>query len=260
MIKIIKTVSELKAYRSQLSHNTTVGFVPTMGALHQGHASLLKKARSQCDHVILSIFVNPTQFNDPKDLEKYPRTFDADLELAKAEKVDAIFYPEVNELYPDNYLYEVQEKKWSLQFCGAHRAGHFAGVLTIVLKLFNLVDADFAFFGEKDFQQLKLIEGMASAFFLKTKIIPVETMREADGLAMSSRNIRLTRDERKQAPLFYEILNSAKSAVEARSQLEARGFKVDYVEDWGDRRLGAIHIGSVRLIDNVKFDNVKKDV
>lgn len=251
MIKILKTVTELKHYRSQLTG--VIGFVPTMGALHQGHASLIKNARHQCDHVILSIFVNPTQFNDPNDLEKYPRTFDSDLSLAQKEGVDAIFYPDVNDLYPDQYLYEVHEKKWSQKFCGAHRVGHFNGVLTVVLKLLNLVDAHFVYFGEKDYQQLKLIEEMVNAFFIKTKIIAVETVREPDGLAMSSRNVRLNLEERKRAPLFYQTLINSHSAEEAQERLTSLGFKVDYVSDWSDRRLGAIHIGSVRLIDNVKI-------
>lgn len=255
MIKVLKTVDDIKKYRDNLKGS--VGFVPTMGALHAGHASLLKEARLKCDHVILSIFVNPTQFNDPNDLDKYPRTFEADYDLAHNEKVDAIFYPQYKELYPDLYNYEVLEKKWSPLFCGAHRLGHFNGVLTVVLKLFNLVQADFAFFGEKDFQQLKLIEGMTEAFFLKTKIIPVATVRESDGLALSSRNVRLTLEERQRAPLFYRSLIDANSANEAHRQLEQLGFKVDYVEDWDDRRLGAIHIGTVRLIDNVKIAKTK---
>lgn len=249
MIKILRTNEELLNYRQGLKG--TVGFVPTMGALHQGHAELLRQARNQCEHVILSIFVNPTQFNDPKDLEKYPRTFDADLRLAEEQGVDAIYYPVFAELYPDDYRYEVREKKWSGHFCGAHRAGHFEGVLTIVLKLFNLVQPQLAFFGEKDYQQMRLIKDMVSAFFLPIRVVPVPTIREADGLAMSSRNVRLTPEERQRAPRFYQILKSAPTAAEAVQQLNREGFKVDYIEDWEGRRLGAIHLGAVRLIDNV---------
>ncbi len=251
MIKILTSNEELQCYRKSL--RGTVGFVPTMGALHAGHGSLLQQARTQCDHVILSIFVNPTQFNDPKDLDKYPRTFEADKALAESERVDAIYYPQVSSLYPDDYRYEVREKKWSGHFCGAHRSGHFEGVLTIVLKLFNLVQPHLAFFGEKDYQQLTLIQGMVSAFFLPLKIVPVPTMREADGLAMSSRNVRLTPEERAKAPLFYQILTSAPSAEAAKLLLEEKGFKVDYVQDWNGRRLGALHLGAVRLIDNVQL-------
>lgn len=251
MIRILKTNAELLEYRQSL--RGSVGFVPTMGALHEGHATLLREARKSCEHVILSIFVNPTQFNDPKDLEKYPRTFEADRELALKEGVDAIFYPQISDLYPDDYRYEVREKKWSQHFCGAHRAGHFEGVLTIVLKLFNLVKPDRAFFGEKDYQQMRLIQDMVKAFFLPLTIVPIPTMREPDGLAMSSRNVRLTKEERDRAPQFYKIISTAKSAAEARSLLETAGFVVDYVEDWEGRRLAAIHLGAVRLIDNVQI-------
>lgn len=251
MIKILETTKELQDYRKTL--NGLVGFVPTMGALHAGHASLLKEAREKCDHVILSIFVNPTQFNDPKDLEKYPRTFDADRDLAEKEGVDAIFYPQMADLYPDGYRYEVREKQWSQHFCGAHRAGHFEGVLTIVLKLFNLVQPDFAFFGEKDYQQLRLIQDMVNAFFLPLTVVPVPTLRESDGLAMSSRNTRLTPEERERAPQLYRIISSSPSAPQAKKLLEEAGFVVDYIEDWEGRRLAAIHLGSVRLIDNVKI-------
>lgn len=251
MIPVLTSIKQLQDFRQSLKG--TVGFVPTMGALHEGHASLLRQARTQCDQVILSIFVNPTQFNDLKDLKNYPRTFEADQALVEKEGAQAIFFPTYDDLYPDHYLYEVQEKKWSHFFCGAHRPGHFNGVLTVVLKLFNLVQPDFAFFGEKDYQQLRLIQDMVTAFFLKVKIIPVQTLREADGLAMSSRNVRLTLEERNKAPLFYQCLKQASSAEVARLQLEELGFKVDYVEDWEGRRLGALYLGAVRLIDNVKI-------
>jgi len=256
MIPVLTSIDQLIEYRQKLKYNfakDTVGFVPTMGALHEGHATLIRHARAKCGHVILSIFVNPTQFNDPKDLENYPRTFEADQAMAEREGVDVIFFPKYDDLYPDRYLYEVHEKKWSQSFCGAHRQGHFNGVLTVVLKLFNLVQPDFAFFGEKDYQQLRLIQDMVKAFFIKTQIIPIETLREADGLAMSSRNVRLSAEERKRAPLFYQSLCKAKSAEMARQKLEELGFKVDYVEDWEGRRLGALYLGSVRLIDNVKI-------
>lgn len=251
MISVLKTVQQLQDFRRNLKG--TVGFVATMGALHEGHASLMRQARAQCDHVILSIFVNPTQFNNPNDLEHYPRTFETDRAMAIQEGVQAIFFPTFDDLYPDHYLYEVREKKWSGFFCGAHRPGHFNGVLTVVLKLFNLVQPDFAFFGEKDYQQLRLIQDMVKAFFLKVTVVPVPTLREEDGLAMSSRNIRLTPEERQRAPLFYQSLKNAGTAKEAHQKLEELGFKVDYVEDWENRRLGALHLGAVRLIDNVQI-------
>lgn len=251
MIPVLTSIKQLQDFRQNLKG--TVGFVPTMGALHEGHVALLRQARAQCDHVILSIFVNPTQFNNPNDLDNYPRTFEADQAIAEREGAHGIFFPTFNDLYPDHYLYEVQEKKWSQLFCGAHRPGHFNGVLTVVLKLFNLVQPDFAFFGEKDYQQLRLIQDMVTAFFLKVKIVPIPTLRETDGLAMSSRNVRLTPEERQKAPLFYHHLKNSSTAEAARLQLEELGFKVDYIEDWEDRRLGALHLGAVRLIDNVKI-------
>ncbi len=253
MISILRTIEELNHFRQKISG--TVGFVPTMGALHEGHASLLRQARKQSDHVILSIFVNPTQFNDSKDLENYPRTLETDQILAEREGVDALFIPQYNDLYPDHYLYEVIEKKWSHLFCGAYREGHFNGVLTIVLKLLNLVQPHSAFFGEKDYQQLRLIQEMVKAFFLKVQIVPVETCREADGLAMSSRNVRLTPKDRQRAPLFHQCLKSAPSAQAARQKLEEHGFRVEYIEDWENRRLGALYLGAVRLIDNVKIEH-----
>lgn len=251
-MEILRTHEDLKLFRQRC--RGSVGFVPTMGALHEGHGSLLTEARTRCDTVILSIFVNPTQFNDATDLAKYPRTFEADRTLAEQKRVDAIFYPEYEDLYPDHYNYGVHEKKESRLFCGAFREGHFDGVLTVVMKLFNLVRPDYAFFGEKDFQQLHLIQGMVDAFFMPLTIIPVPTLREWDGLAMSSRNVRLTADERKKAPLLYQILQSAPTAQGARQQLEQNGFRVDYVDDWQGRRLAAAFLGSVRLIDNVVLE------
>ena len=252
MITILQTIEELSEYRRKLTGR--VGFVPTMGALHEGHAELLRNARKQSDHLILSIFINPTQFNDPNDFQRYPQTLEQDQNLAEREKVDAIFLPTYNQLYPDGYFMEVREKKWSKKFCGAHREGHFEGVLTIVLKLFNLVKPHFAFFGEKDFQQLQLIQSMVNDFFLDLKIIGIPTVREKDGLAMSSRNMRLSPSERNLAPLFYKTLIQTPSATVARKKLEELGFQVDYIEDWNDRRLGAVIIGQTRLIDNIQLN------
>jgi pantoate--beta-alanine ligase len=253
MIKIIHTPEEMQKYRSQFSPQSQVGFVPTMGALHAGHKQLLTAARKENDFCILSIFVNPTQFNDPKDLDKYPKTWEADLQLAKDIGVDAIFAPTFTSMYPDNYKYKLIETDFSLHLCGAHRPGHFDGVLSVVMKLFNLVKPTQAYFGEKDYQQLKLIEGMVAAFFMDLKIIPVPTMREQDGLAMSSRNIGLSKEQRALAPQFYKIISSANSAEAAIGELTKIGFKVDYVEDWNQRRIAAAFLGSVRLIDNVKI-------
>lgn len=251
MIKVLHTPAEMKAFRRD--YPAKVGFVPTMGALHQGHADLLRQARKECDIVVLSIFVNPTQFNDPKDLEKYPSTWESDLKLAEECGVNAIFFPKYADMYPDNYRYKVIENEFSKLLCGKDRPGHFDGVLSVVMKLFNIVSPQVAFFGEKDFQQLTLIQEMAEAFFMNVKIVPVPTVREADGLAMSSRNVRLTAEERTKAPLIYKTITTSSNAAEASEKLTAAGFKVDYVTDIGSRRFVAAHLGTVRLIDNVKI-------
>ncbi len=248
-MKIFRTLQELRQWRQETTG--TVGFVPTMGALHAGHGELLKQARKQNDFVVLSIFVNPTQFNNPSDFEKYPSTWEDDVALAKSFGVDVILSPPREDLYPDGYTYRVSEKDFSTILEGEFRPGHFDGVLTIVLKLFQLVKPTKAYFGEKDFQQLALIQGMAKAFFLDLEIVPVATVREESGLAMSSRNLRLTAEQRNQAAAIHRSLISAASAAEAQRQLEADGFKVEYVQDCQGRRLVAAFLGEVRLIDNV---------
>lgn len=252
MPKLIHTVAEWRALRtSHRAAGRTVGFVPTMGALHEGHASLFRAARKAHDVVLASVFVNPTQFDEAHDFEKYPRTLDADCALMEAAGVDVVFAPGVSEMYPNGTRYSVGENELSRELCGAHRPGHFAGMLTVVLKLLQIADAEAAYFGEKDYQQLLLIRGMGEAFFLPTKIVGCPTVREPDGLAMSSRNARLTPAERALAPGFHRALASAPTAAEARTQLETAGFSVDYVEDRDGRRFGAVRLGQTRLIDNV---------
>jgi pantoate--beta-alanine ligase len=245
----VESAAEMRRLRKELSG--TVGFVPTMGALHEGHYSLVGRARRECDFVIASIFVNPAQFNDPKDLEKYPRPLERDLAGLEKAGVDYVFLPKPGDMYADDYRFEVREKEASKILCGAHRPGHFEGVLTVVMKLFNLVKPDKAYFGEKDYQQLRLISDMASTFFMDVEVVPCPTLREADGLAMSSRNLRLSPAERERAPLLYRALKNAATPAEAARELENAGFKVDYVEEKWGRRLGAAFLGEVRLIDNV---------
>jgi pantoate--beta-alanine ligase len=230
----------------------TVGFVPTMGALHAGHRALLARARAENDRVVLSIFVNPTQFNDPADLARYPRTLAADMALA-AGLADDVFAPPVAELYPDNYRYRVTENELSLRWEGAHRPGHFDGVLTVVLKLLNLVQPTRSYFGEKDWQQLELVRGMAQALFLPGEIVACPTVRAADGLALSSRNARLSPAGRIHAAALPEILRDAPAADRAAERLRAEGFEVDYVADHAGVRLGAVRLEGVRLIDNVRL-------
>lgn len=253
MSLIIRTPAEMQVWRRDHVEKS-VGFVPTMGALHQGHQSLLTKARLENDLCVLSVFVNPAQFNDKKDLENYPQTWDQDRQVADEHKVDVILAPSPNLMYPDQYRFKLIETDFSKQLCGADRPGHFDGVLSVVLKLFHLVQPTRAYFGEKDFQQLTLIQDMVRSFFLEVEIIPVPTVREKDGLAMSSRNIRLSSEERAQAPLIYKIISTSSSASEALKAFEALPFpnwKVDYVTDLKKRRFVAVRIGNVRLIDNV---------
>ncbi len=262
MITIHDNLSSwMKVRDAAHAEGKSIGFVPTMGALHAGHLSLLKKAREKNDLVLLSIFVNPTQFDNADDLAKYPAMPEKDIQLAQSAGCDHVIMPNKEMMYPDEYRYRVSESSFSKVLCGAHRPGHFDGVLTVVLKLFNISGAARSYFGEKDFQQLELIREMALAFFLPIEVIGCPTLRESDGLAMSSRNLRLSENERAQAPLFAKVLNetlvSGASPAVARERLEQLGFKVDYVEDHelGSpakiRRFGAVFLGQVRLIDNV---------
>lgn len=257
-MKILRTIADCRRFEKAVrKRNGRIGFVPTMGALHSGHQSLLKRARKECDVVVLSVFINPTQFNDPNDLKKYPKTLKSDLEIASGSQVDAVFIPNAKTMYPEGYRYRITENQMSLELCGAHRPGHFDGVLTVVMKLFQAVRPDRAYFGEKDYQQLMLVKGMIEAFFLPIELIACPTVREKDGLAMSSRNLLLTREERKQAPLFSRILKSGKAISTIRSELERSGFQVDYIEKKQDRIYGAVRLGRVRLIDNVATRGVK---
>ena len=252
MPRLLHTVAEWRAERDEhRAAGRRVGFVPTMGALHEGHASLFRAARRECDVVLASVFVNPTQFDEKHDFELYPRALEADAKLMGAAGVDVVFAPSVAEMYPNGTRYTVEEKEFSRELCGAHRPGHFTGVLTVVMKLLQIADAERAYFGEKDFQQLELVRGMVRAFFLRTEIVGCPTVREPDGLALSSRNARLSPAERTLAPQFHAALVSAPTADAARTQLASAGFAVDYVEDRHERRLGAVRLGKTRLIDNV---------
>ncbi len=250
-IEIFRTIAQIRQWRHSLPSHIKIGFVPTMGALHEGHATLLREARKKVDILVLSIYVNPTQFNDPKDFELYPSTWDHDLAIAKQEGVDIVFNPQYQDIYPDNFKYRLTENSFSHELCGKYRPGHFDGVLTVVMKLFQCVQPHLAFFGEKDFQQLVLIREMTETFFLNTEIVPIPTIREKDGLAMSSRNLRLSPEERIKAPLLYQIISTSKTTQEAQSHLTQNGFRVDYVEDRYGRRFVAAYLGSVRLIDNI---------
>lgn len=252
-MRVHHNLKEWRAVREGPEYaDASIGFVPTMGALHAGHRALLERAKADNSRIVLSIFVNPTQFNDPSDLEKYPRTLDADLRLAEG-LVDDVIVPEAKELYPDNYTYRVTEERFSRELEGAHRPGHFDAVLTVVLKLLNIVGPKRAYFGEKDWQQLHLVEGMVQALFVPVEIVACPTERESDGLALSSRNRLLPPTARAKAADFPRILRSSRDAASAAAALGAAGFGVDYVEDREGVRLGAVRLENVRLIDNVQL-------
>lgn len=251
-MKVYESLAEWRLERdAQARRKETLGFVPTMGALHEGHLSLVRRSRAENDGTLVSVFVNPTQFDDPADLGAYPRTLQSDLDLLQHEGVDFVVLPRESDLYPDGYRYRVTERELSTVLEGAVRPGHFDGVLTVVLKLLVIAAADRAYFGEKDWQQLALVRGMAGAFFIRTEIVACPIVRGADGLALSSRNARLAPADRAKAPGLYAALRSAPSATAAARELESAGFDVDYVDDRCGRRLGAVRLGGVRLIDNV---------
>jgi pantoate--beta-alanine ligase len=257
--------------------NKTIGFVPTMGALHEGHLRLVSEARQMCDVVIVSIFVNPTQFNDKKDLEKYPRNLTSDAALLAEHNVDYIFAPEVSEIYPEGACTYVWVEGLSEKLEGASRPGHFRGVATIVTILFNTIRPDFAFFGQKDAQQVAVIRQFTRDLGFETEIIVVPTIREESGLAMSSRNARLTPEEREKSSIIFQSLREAKYAFRdgernatnleqiVREKIESEPLaQIDYVaivdaqtlepvESIGDNEVliaVAVYFGEVRLIDN----------
>lgn len=248
----IETLDGLRAAREGMAG--PVGFVPTMGALHAGHLALFERARGECATVVGSVFVNPTQFNDPRDLESYPRTLDADLAAMEAAGADVVFTPSREAIYPHDYRYRVVETGITKVLCGAGRPGHFDGVLSVVLRLFNLVRPDRAYFGEKDWQQITLVREMTEAFFLPVEIVPVPTVRDENGVALSSRNLNLDEAAYEAAVVFARTLREGESPEEVRRDLEAAGIEVEYVEEMWGRRLAAVHVGGVRLIDNVPAD------
>jgi len=254
MTMIIRTVDEWRNALGLLkAKGASIGFVPTMGALHLGHRSLVEKSCSENDVTVVSIFVNPTQFNDPRDLEKYPVTLESDLTMLESVGCDYLFLPRYEEIYCDGFNYVVSEKTNSKELCGASRPGHFEGVLTVVLKLLNIISADKAYFGEKDFQQYLLIKEMCRAFFLPTQIVSCPTVRGPKGLALSSRNQLLNRDDHERANMFNRILKESASVANVIEKLKSNGFEVDYVTERWNRRFGAVKLGGVRLIDNVEI-------
>lgn len=255
-MKTIQSIQQFQEYRKTIK--SSVGFIPTMGALHAGHLSLIKQSLAENDNTIVSIFVNPTQFDNEKDLNHYPNLIESDLQQLQSLGVDCVLLPDFEHMYPDDYRYKVYENELSQQFCGAHREGHFDGVLTIVMKLFNIVQPNKAYFGEKDFQQLTLIQQMVHAFFMSIEVIAGATVREQDGLAMSSRNLNLTAEQRKIAPKLYQTISSNQSITQMKNTLKSYGFKIDYLEILNNRLLVAAFLGKVRLIDNAEINPLEK--
>ncbi len=258
MIPVLRTVEEWRRFRDAIEPGQTLGFVPTMGGLHRGHSALARRSIAENDVTVASVFLNRTQFNKASDFETYPANFEQDLALLEELGVDAVFAPEYESMYPDSYRYRVTESDLSRSMEGESRPGHFDGVLTVVLKLLVLAGATRAYFGEKDFQQLQLVKGMAEAFFLPVEIVACPTVRSEDGLALSSRNRRLSPTARQKAAAFPKILNTADSAKEARAALEEAGFVVEYVVDQEGRRFGAVSLEGVRLIDNWALSVLEK--
>lgn len=278
-MEIVKTINEMqKIAKRYKKEGKVVGFVPTMGYLHEGHLTLVKEAKKICDMVVVSIFVNPLQFGPKEDFAKYPRDFERDSNLLLKEGVNYIFYPEKEEMYQDNYQTYVEVTEVTKNLCGASRPGHFKGVTTVVCKLFNAVMPDFAFFGEKDYQQLITIKRMVKDLNMDIEIIGVPIVREPDGLAMSSRNTYLSEEERKSALCLYKGINLAKELIR-NGERDAEKIissvinlisstpltRIDYVKlchpetldyiEKGDIKENvllalAVFVGNTRLIDN----------
>ena len=277
---VFEKIKEATSFlQSKKKSGQKIGFVPTMGALHQGHLELMKKAKKENDLLVVSIFVNPIQFNNPSDLEKYPRDLEKDKALLEEVGCDVLFVPEVSEMYPEKVTKQFNFGNLEKVMEGAFRPGHFNGVAVVVEKLFDIVKPDKAYFGEKDFQQLAIIQRMVELEKLPLQIVPCQTIREKDGLAMSSRNERLTKAERKIAPFIAQILTEAKSKMSSLSPNEIRllvenkfrdqpEFELEYFEIADDKTLQptfnwsesqgivgfiAAYLGKVRLIDNIRF-------
>lgn len=249
-MQIFHNLDEWQAIRKTLPAEISLGFVPTMGNLHAGHASLFARSRQENDCTLASIFVNPTQFNRSNDFSAYPRTLSADLDLLEQLGVDYCLLPTEDTIYADGYRFQLKETKLCQLMEGKHRPGHFTGVLTVVMKLLNLARPTSAYFGEKDYQQYLLIREMTAAFFMKVEIKACPTIREASGLAFSSRNNRLTARQRLEAEKFARLFHQKKACDSVLVDLRKEGIEVEYLEDYEGRRFAAVMIGDIRLIDN----------
>jgi len=278
VLQVLDTIAATRAAIAESRLRGSIGFVPTMGALHEGHASLIQCARRECDTVVASIFVNPLQFDRPDDLERYPRSLEADLELCRRDGIHLVFAPRVSEMYPRPMEMAVDVGRLADHLCGRYRPGHFKGVATVVLKLLEIVRPDVAYFGEKDAQQLAVVRRLVTDFNVPVRIAGVPTVREADGLALSSRNQRLSTDERQLAPCLYaalkraavsvekgasnvsEITRDAATAIPADDRLRLEYLELVDPEDFQPVTrvtgpvvaAGALWVGNTRLIDNVR--------
>jgi pantoate--beta-alanine ligase len=255
-MKILRSIRELDAALEPSRASATLGLVPTMGALHDGHAALFRAARAECDLVVASIFVNPAQFTEPGDLFGYPRDLDRDAELAATESVDFVFAPSAEELYPFGFATWVDPGGAAVGLEGAYRAGHFTGVATVCVKLFNIVRPQRAYFGRKDAQQVAVVKQIVRDLNLAVEIRVVPTVRDDDGLAFSSRNARLSAHERARAAAIPRAL-STRDATRARAVLAEAGIEPEYVAvaDLDGPTLAiAAHVGRARLIDNVLLE------
>ncbi|CEK11950.1 pantoate--beta-alanine ligase [Legionella hackeliae] len=249
-MQIFHDMKDWLAFRRSMSPKS-IGFVPTMGNLHKGHASLFQQSKLENEYTIASIFVNPTQFNRSDDFTHYPRTIEADLALLKELNVDYCLLPTENAVYCDGYRFQIQETELCQLMEGKHRPGHFTGVLTVVMKLLNLVKPHQAYFGEKDYQQYLLIREMVSAFFMEIHVKSCPTIREQSRLAFSSRNNRLTPEQRIEADKFARIFHQPQSSCELiANELKQNNIHVEYIEEYQGRRYIAVTIGQIRLIDN----------
>ena len=256
-MQIFNHLDEWLAIRRSLATTHSIGFVPTMGNLHAGHASLFAASKLVNNYTVASLFVNPTQFNRPDDFIHYPRTLEADLDLLAEAGVDYCLIPSEQAIYADNYRYQLQETTLCQLMEGKHRPGHFNGVLTVVMKLLNLVKPQRAYFGEKDYQQYLLIRDMAKAFFMDVAIKACPTIREASGLAYSSRNNRLNQTQRQEAEKFARIFHQQKSRDALLAELSSNNIQVEYLEEYQNRRFAAVLIGDIRLIDNYSLERVQ---
>jgi pantoate--beta-alanine ligase len=254
-VRTCRTISELRAALDPL-RDGAIGLVPTMGALHAGHLALLETARSECDTVVMSLFVNPAQFDGDADLNGYPRSEEQDLALAASAGVDLAFLPGVDEIYPPGFQTWVEVAELGSILEGVYRPGHFRGVATVCLKLFTIVLPDLVYFGQKDAQQVEVLRRMIVDLALELELRSVPTIRDADGLALSSRNRLLSPDERLQALALPRALATRDSAA-ARRELTAAGLAVDYVEEARfdpPVLAAAVRVGTTRLIDNVPLE------